>query len=237
MQWKEQPVFPGPGTLLGGGVVPAITESAPLGPWQLLFWGVVLVCAVTATVLAVRIHRGNGKADADASDPVFWDLFAGLAVIVPALVIPSLASPLAGLALAVVACATAVVAYLGTPRMMGWQDNRQKRRLALPAADAAAATHTQLLAAWQRYELDPALGIDYPDMTDVRRPETAALVRAMREAAALRTAPETGEYPPAVARLGKALAAAECAAGVTAPASVVSGVPSGPGRPAASQVT
>ncbi|XAS67540.1 hypothetical protein V3C33_19310 [Micrococcaceae bacterium Sec5.7] len=204
--------------------MPAITESAPLGPWQLLFWGVVLVCAVAATVLAARIHRTNGKADADASDPVFWDLFAGLAVVVPALVIPTLASPLAGLVLAIIACATAVAAYLGTPRVIRWLDNRQRRRQALPAVEAAAATHRRLLAAWQRYELDPALGIDYPDMTDVRRPETAALVRAMREAATLRTAHETGEYPPAVARLEQALAAAESAAGVAAHVSGVQAV-------------
>jgi len=57
--------------------------------------------------------------------------------------------------------------------------------------------------------------IDYPSMTDVRMPETAALIRAMREAEQLRAVPQRG-YAPAVARFGLALSAAEQAAGIRA---------------------
>jgi hypothetical protein len=50
---------------------------------------------------------------------------------------------------------------------------------------------------WQRYELDPGFSIDYPALTDVRLPETSALIKAMRTADQLRTASHTG-YPAAV---------------------------------------
>jgi hypothetical protein len=54
-------------------------------------------------------------------------------------------------------------------------------------------------------------------MTDVRLPETAAVIRAMREAEQLRTVPQQG-YATAVARLRLALTEAEKAAGIPAAA-------------------
>lgn len=68
---------------------------------------------------------------------------------------------------------------------------------------------------WQRYELDPGFSIDYPALTDVRLPETSALIKAMRTADQLRTASHTG-YPAAVGSLAASLAAAERAAGIPA---------------------
>jgi hypothetical protein len=50
-------------------------------------------------------------------------------------------------------------------------------------------------------------------MTDARQPETAALIRAMKDAEKLRGGTDAG-YAPAVARLEQALADAERAAGV-----------------------
>ena len=82
---------------------------------------------------------------------------------------------------------------------------------------AAQAEHDTLLARWSRYELDPACCIDYPAMTDVRLPETSALIKAMREAEQLR-AERHQEYAPAVERFGRALTAAERAAGIPAAA-------------------
>jgi hypothetical protein len=70
-----------------------------------------------------------------------------------------------------------------------------------------------LLERWRRYELDPAYCIDFPAMTDVRLPHTAAVIKAMREADQLRAAGHQG-YVPAVERLGLALSAAEQAAGI-----------------------
>jgi hypothetical protein len=192
-------------------VVPAVSEAVPLGPLQLLIWAAVLTAAVACTVVAVRHHAG--KPDADGSDPLFWDLFGGAAVIVPALLIPAVSSPLAGLALAAVAAASGVAAYRGSPRILDWYGDRRQRRLDIPRREAAVEVHNAVLNRWRRYELDPALAIGYPDMADVARPETSAFVKAMREAELLRASSDPG-YAPAVARLELALGRAETAAGV-----------------------
>jgi hypothetical protein len=207
---------PGPGLTLGGAAVPVMLESVLSGAWQLLFWGAVLACAVAATVFAVRHHSAPEPA-ARASDTLFWDVFMGSAVAVPAILIPTLASPWAGVALAAVGGAAGLAAYRSHPRITAWQSARRQRRQEQPLYTAAQAEHTTLLARWSRYELDPAFCIDYPAMTDVRQPETAAVIRAMREAEQLRTIPQQG-YATAVARLRLALTEAEKAAGIPAAA-------------------
>jgi hypothetical protein len=193
-----------------------MVESVLSGAWQLLFWGAVLACAVAGTVFAVRYHSTPGPA-AHPSDTLFWDVFMGSAVAVPAILIPTLASPWAGLALAAVGGAAGLAAYRSHPRIMTWRSARRQRRQEQPLYTAAQAEHTTLLARWSRYELDPAFCIDYPAMTDVRQPETAAVIRAMREAEQLRTIPQQG-YATAVARLRLALTEAEKAAGIPAAA-------------------
>jgi hypothetical protein len=197
--------------------VPAVTDAAPFGVLTLILWGAVLVAAAVCTVFAVRHHAGTS--DGDASDPLFWDLFGGAAVIVPALLIPAVASPPAGLALAAVACASGVAAYRSSPRVLGWYSSRRLRRQELPARQAAVVLHDAVLKRWQRYELDPALTIDFPDMSDVARPETAAFVKAMREAEMLRGSWDPG-YPSAVAQLERTLQRAEISAGAEPAAGV-----------------
>ncbi|WP_309233228.1 hypothetical protein [Pseudarthrobacter sp. AB1] len=194
--------------------MPAFAESVLFGALQLGFWGAVLVCAVAATVLAVRRHSTPDPA-VHAPDPVFWDVFMGSAVAIPAILIPTLASPWSGALLAVLGTGAGVAAYRGSPQILAWQERRRQQRQDGPVHTAAQAEHDALLARWSRYELDPACCIDYPAMTDVRLPETSALIRAMREAEQLRTVPHQG-YAPAVVRFGLALAAAERAAGIPA---------------------
>jgi hypothetical protein len=182
-----------------------------VGP--LLLWAALLVAAVAGTVFAVRRHtllQADGT-----SDPMFWDLFMGSVVAVPAVLIPALESPLSGLLLSIVGGAAGIASYRYSPRIMAWQQLRTQRRQEQPVHQAAEAQHEALLARWRRYELDPALCIDYPAITDVRMPETSALIRAMRDAEQLRAVRHEG-YPPAVARLVHALAAAEKAAGIPA---------------------
>jgi hypothetical protein len=205
---------PGPGLTRGGAAVPAFAESVLFGALQLGFWGAVLVCAVAATVLAVRQHSTPGPA-VRAPDPVFWDVFMGSAVALPAILIPTLASPWSGTVLAALGTGAGVAAYRGSPRILAWQSRRRQLRQDQPIHTAARAEHDALLFRWSRYELDPATCIDYPGMTDVRLPETSALIRAMREAEELRAVPHQG-YAPAVVRFGLALAAAEQAAGIPA---------------------
>lgn len=194
--------------------MPAFAESVLFGALQLGFWGAVLVCAVAATVLAVRQHSTPDPA-LRAPDPVFWDVFMGSAVAIPAILIPTLASPWSGAVLAALGAGAGVAAYRGSPLVLAWQSGRRQLRQNKPVYAAARAEHDALLSRWSRYELDPANCIDYPAMTDVRRPETSALIRAMREAEKLRSVPHQG-YAAAVVRFGLALAAAEEAAGIPA---------------------
>lgn len=102
-------------------------------------------------------------------------------------------------------------------------------RSAVPRASAPTpldrlqAQHDEVTARWMQYETDPALQIAYPAMTDVRRVETAAYLRASGRAVELRraasgrtTAAEFAAYRDAVAELERAFEAAEHAARVQA---------------------
>ncbi|WP_427134961.1 hypothetical protein [Pseudarthrobacter sp. S9] len=190
--------------------MPSVSESAPLGIWPLFALAAVVACAVAVSVYLARKHM---KADAGLPDAVFWDGFTGLAVVAPAVILPSLASPWAGLLLGLVAAATAVAAYRWTPRLLSRQESLRTSRETVAANEAAEVRHRSALVRWQRYELDPAYCIDFPAMSDPRQPETAALIRAMKAADLLGGRTQTG-YGPAVARLEQALADAERAAGV-----------------------
>ncbi|MGO4187771.1 hypothetical protein [Pseudarthrobacter sp. TAF60_1] len=194
--------------------MPAFAESVLAGSFQLLFWGAVLVCAVVATVLAVR-HHSTPAPEASAPDTVFWDVFMGSAVAIPAILIPTLAAPWSGAVLTVLGVGAGVAAHRGSPRILAWQANLRQQKKNKPLYTAAQAEHETLLARWSRYELDPACCIDYPAMTDVRRPETSALIKAMRDAEQLRAERHQG-YAPAVERFAVALTAAERAAGIPA---------------------
>lgn len=192
--------------------MPALFELTPPAAWQLLGLAAAVVCAVAGTVYMVRKHMA---ADAGLPDAVFWDGFAGLAVVVPAVILASLAAQWAGLLLGFLAAATAVGAYLWTSRLFSRQELRRRVREAAAANEAAARRHRSALARWQRYELDPGYCIAYPAMSDPTRPETAALIRAMKAAEELRGGIDAG-YGPAVDRLERALAEAERAAGAPA---------------------
>lgn len=178
-----------------------------VGLWQALFWSVLLVTAVAATVLALRKSSGREP------DSAFWNAFAGLVVIVPAVLLPALASPAVGLALLCLAAVTAGATSFGERKIA-----RQRQRQIL--FTAAAARHRDILQRWQPYELDPGRQIDYPAMGDPRVPATAALFRAMRRAETSRAAADGG-YPAAVEQLAQALDDAENAAGAKGPETAV----------------
>ncbi len=204
--------------------MPDLFEPAQLmAPQLLALAAVVVVVAVAGSVYLVRKHRAS---DAGLPDAVFWDGFAGLAVVAPAVILPSLVSPWAGLMLGLLAAGTAGAAYRWTPGLFRWQEARRSARETLAANDAAKLRHRSALARWQRYELDPGYCIDYPAMSDPARPETAELIRAMKAAELLRGGRDAG-YGQAVNRLERALADAERAAGAPA---VVTGS-SAPVRP------
>ena len=191
-------------------------EGLAQGAWALLLCGPVLVASVAATVFVVRrraLLEGTGQAD--PSDQLFWDLFLGACVAGPALLIPTLVAPWTAVVLGGVAVAAGVAAYRGTPRYLARHAARREVQAQAAARLAAQARHDELIARWRRYELDPACSIDYPALTDVRLPETSALIKAMRTADELRSDSHRG-YPDAVTHLAASLAAAERAAGMPA---------------------
>lgn len=203
--------------LAGQGLMEVLSMSAAAqflfqGAWVFVLCGTVLLASVAGTVLVVRRHADDGTV-AGRPDQLFWDVFLGAAVAVPALLIPTLMAPPAGLLLGLAAAAGGVAAYRGAPRLTEWRERRRSSRLRLPRYRAARVQHQELLARWRRYELDPACAIEYPGITDVRLPETSALIKAMRDADRLADSLHPG-YPEAVATLAESLAAAERAAGV-----------------------
>jgi hypothetical protein len=76
------------------------------------------------------------------------------------------------------------------------------------------ARHNLLKRRWSRYEMDPQLQFDYPEMSNPAFPETASMIRAMRAAQQARTSGDAAGYRLAVDRFSQALEAAERAAGV-----------------------
>jgi hypothetical protein len=82
------------------------------------------------------------------------------------------------------------------------------------AFSAVAAHHEALKSRWLAYEVDPHLQFDFPAMSDTAFPATAAMIRAMREAEQAKSEGNAANYQSAVAAFGKALTAAEAAAGV-----------------------
>ncbi|MBB6406523.1 hypothetical protein [Arthrobacter sp. AZCC_0090] len=205
------------------------TTGVQLTVWEIGLWAILLMCAVALTVHAVRKSVAQGVHDGQVTlqgprshrdldlikepDSVFWNIFAGLVVVVPAVVIPALASPAVGLLMLFLGMGAAAGAFTVGRKM---EQKRQSKPENRPGYSEASARHDALLARWQRYELDPAKGIDFPGMSDVNVPQTAALVRAIQEAQLCRMTAGT-DYPRAVERLDVAMAEAEAAAGVSAP--------------------
>ena len=206
--------------------MPFLFEPAPFALWQLLALAAVVVCAAGASVYLVRKHLA---VEDGLPDAVFWDGFAGLAIVAPAVILPALVAPWAGLLLGGLAVAAAAASYLLTPRAASYQEARRHSRETAASNEVAAARHRSVMARWQRYELDPAHCIDYPAMSDPRQPETATLIRAMKDAERLRGGADGG-YAPAVARLEQAFAAAERAAGVDGPTRTAGAGHDGPTR-------
>ena len=151
---------------------------------QLAFCAMAASGAAAWGVYSLRVHclRTRNEHSGDSSDAVFWNGFLALTVLLPALLIPAVFSPLAGAAVALLALSAAGAAFLYSPVLQVRRRQRRAERASSQSLAAAVARHEQILAHWQQYELDLSRVIDYPTMSDVRVPATAALMRAMRTA-------------------------------------------------------
>jgi hypothetical protein len=177
---------------------------------------VVVICALTA-LTSVAVSRGLER-DQDR-DGIFWTGFTGGFACLGAMTGAMVVIP-------ETAAITGLTGLLGVGMAAGWvwrgeQERGARRRRQMVEREWAAlrARHESVLQRWVSYELDPAVAIDYPAMTDLKQAETALLVRAMRRAAVLREQAETADdadapaYESAVAELEAAFEAAEQAAG------------------------
>jgi hypothetical protein len=196
----------------------SLSPSGALAAWQFLTLAALVAGAAFVSAYFARKHLAADDPLSEGADGLFWDVFAGLAVVVPAVVLASFTWPWAGLALGILAAGTGLAAFATAPRLLRRQEARRTSRKTQLLNEAAAARHRSALARWQRYELDPRFSIDYPAMSDPRQPETATLIRAIKAAGRLggptdRASVDTA-YAPAVDQLEHALAAAERAAGV-----------------------
>jgi hypothetical protein len=185
--------------------MPAMPDAVLMAPAEFALWAAVLVVAIARTVRVLyRSGNSSGRSEPDA---LFWNVFTGLVVIVPALLIPAVQSPAVGLLLVILGGAVALLTLSSSRR----QDLRQNRKPEnRPGYVLAAERHNAVLQKWSRYELDPGNAIEFPGMSDVHVPETAEFFRAMKEAQRCRLLTDTN-YPAAVERLEKAFAAAETA--------------------------
>ncbi|PVZ57925.1 hypothetical protein [Arthrobacter sp. H-02-3] len=196
----------------------SLSQTGALAAGQFLALALVVAGAAFVSMYLARKHLAAGEGRSEGADGVFWDVFAGLVVVVPAVLIASFTWPWAGLALGMLAAVTALAAFAAVPRLLRRQESRRAARKTQLMNEAAAERHKNALARWQRYELDPGYSIDYPAMSDPRQPETAALIRAIKAAGRPGGRTDRGSadtaYAPAVDQLERALAAAERAAGV-----------------------
>lgn len=216
--------------------MPAMPDAVLMAPADFALWAAVLVVAIACTVRVLyrsvsrspqptisepgllspyspafsredtRSENSSGRSEPDA---LFWNVFTGLVVIVPAVLIPAVHSPVVGLLLVSLGVAVALLTLSSSRRLDLRQSRKPQNR---PGYVPAAERHNAVLQKWSRYELDPANAIDFPGMSDVRVPETAQFFRALKEAQRCRLSPDT-DYPAAVERLEKAFAAAETASG------------------------
>lgn len=139
----------------------------------------VLVTLTTAVTVALAGSRRQRQDDPDAA---FWYAFTGLCVLAPMILIPAMTNRALSCALLVLAAVTAIAAHLGCRRHADLvAANRHQTELAA-ALDQVSRRHLALMTQWSRYELDPGAAIDFPTMSDVRVPETSALIRAVTAA-------------------------------------------------------
>ncbi|MFD1213498.1 hypothetical protein ACFQ36_15770, partial [Arthrobacter sp. GCM10027362] len=153
----------------------SLADYAQLGLSAALAAGTV---ALTAWAIGVALRRQ------ERLDAVFWYGFAGLCCASAVVLIAAVAYPAAAPVLILLTLSCTVPATLYVRRQWSETSPAGRRR----AWREVMSRHDTALARWARYELDPDGHLEAPGMTDVRRAETAAMIRAMRQAASLRRA-------------------------------------------------
>ena len=177
---------------------------------------ILAVMAVVTTAGTVWLAETRPARENDP-DSAFWYTFTGLCVLAPIVLAPALTSNAASLVLLFLAGATAVATHLALRHRRALAAEESRQGLLQAALAAAATEHQAALDRWACYVLDPETASRLPAMTNINRPETAALVRLLAATEQLSpAAPLTDDgvasYQQSVTELGHALATAEDAA-------------------------
>ena len=106
-----------------------LSLSGALAAWQFLALAILVAGAAFASVYFARKHLAVDDGPSEGADGAFWDAFAGLAVIVPAIVLASSTWPWAGLALGMLAAGAALAAVAAAPRLLRRQEARRASRV------------------------------------------------------------------------------------------------------------
>lgn len=154
-----------------------------LGSLSVVVMLVILTTAVTVWLVKTRPPLENDP------DTIFWYIFAGLCVLMPAILITAFWNSWAALTLAVLACATWKAAERAISGHLRKRTAQIAQTLRETEHTALARRHKAVLIRWSRYELDPGAAIDFPNMNNIRYPETSALVKAAAVAERHKNAP------------------------------------------------
>ncbi|GAA4658988.1 hypothetical protein [Arthrobacter cryoconiti] len=176
----------------------------------------ILVVVTTAgTIWLVKVRPAMER----DPDTQFWYCFAGMSILLPAILGTAVVNRWAGAAMVAIAAAT----WWHVNKMVCRRLMQAKELSASVSADAVLAElsnrHNAVLMRWSHYELDPAAAIDFPSMSDVHVPETSALTKAYAVASKMRQDTADGEfhdYEAAVTSLEISFVIAEDAAHASA---------------------
>lgn len=178
---------------------------------------ILVVVATAGTIWLVKVRPAMER----DPDTQFWYCFAGMSILLPAILGTAVVNRWAGAAMVAIAAAT----WWHVNKMVCRRLMQAKALSTSVSADAVFAElsnrHHAVLMRWSHYELDPALAIDFPSMSDVHVPETSALTKAWAVASELRHDVADGRmqnYEAAVRSLEISFGIAEDAAHASAEA-------------------
>lgn len=180
----------------------------------------VALAVVVIAVLTGLTAFALTKCLKQRSDPdsLFWYGFIGIFTVIVAVVASAAILPGSGILVGPAALLFSAVAASWIWRGEQAREARRRRAATQEMHAALHRRHESVLQEWVSYEIDPARAIDFPSMSDAGRPETSALIRAMRKAAVAREQLESNDavapaYESAVRNLEAAFHTAEIAVG------------------------
>ncbi len=171
---------------------------------------VIAGIAIALTALGTAVAVNAAAARQQGADAMFWYGFLGVTALIAEVVWFAVAWPsLAGVGVLFAGLCTGAAGW--------WLVRTQRRRRAVLRESLTDARwrelekrHDAVLSRWTAYELDPALAIAHPELTDSRVPEVAEVIRALKRATRTRNhAGDRGAYATAVQDLETAFQKAE----------------------------